>query len=55
MTLVLVTYHFGDEAGQGFLHGAAGIPLILVALAVLFATDALLVALGKRLRAQPVP
>ncbi len=55
MTLVLVTYHFGDEAGQGFLHGAAGILLMLVALAVLFATDALLYALGKRLRARAVP
>ena len=28
--LVLVTYHFGDEAGQGFLHGAAGMVLMLV-------------------------
>ncbi len=40
MVLVLVTYHFGDEAGQGFLHGAAGIVLMLVALASLFALDA---------------
>ncbi len=24
IALVLITYHFGDEAGQGFLHGAAG-------------------------------
>jgi hypothetical protein len=21
MVLVLVTYYFGDEAGQGFMHG----------------------------------
>ena len=35
IVLVLITYHFGDEAGQGFLHGAAGIVLMLVALAVL--------------------
>jgi exosortase B len=42
MVLVLVTYHFGDEAGQGFLHGAAGIVLMLVALACFFALDALL-------------
>jgi exosortase/archaeosortase family protein len=40
--LVLVTYHFGDEAGQGFLHGAAGIFLMLVALALLFCLDLLL-------------
>jgi exosortase B len=42
MALVLITYHFGDEAGQGFLHGAAGMSLMLVALALLFALDALL-------------
>ena len=42
ITLVLVTYHLGDEAGQGFLHGAAGILLMLVALAFFFGLDALL-------------
>jgi exosortase B len=42
LALVLVTYHFGDEAGQGFLHGAAGIVLMLVALAFLLALDAVL-------------
>ncbi len=41
--LVLVTYHFGDEAGQGFLHNTAGFVLTLVALGILFALDALLV------------
>ena len=39
MVLVLITYHFGDEAGQGFLHGAAGMVLMLVALAFFFALD----------------
>jgi exosortase B len=42
IVLVLVTYHFGDEAGQGFIHGAAGMILMLVALAFFFALDALL-------------
>jgi exosortase B len=42
MALVLITFHFGDEAGQGFLHGAAGIVLMLVALVGFFALDALL-------------
>jgi exosortase B len=40
--LVLVTYYLGDEAGQGFLHGAAGMVLMLVALGIFFALDALL-------------
>jgi exosortase B len=42
MTLVLVTYYLGDEAGQGFLHGAAGMVLMLVALMFFFFLDLLL-------------
>ena len=42
ITLVLVTYYMGDEAGQGFLHGAAGMVLMLVALVCFFALDKLL-------------
>lgn len=45
MALVLVTYHLGDEAGQGFLHGAAGIILMVVALLILFLMDAVLARL----------
>jgi len=41
-TLVLVTYYLGDEAGQGFLHGAAGMVLMLAALGFFFALDKLL-------------
>jgi len=40
--LVLVTYHFGDEAGQGFVHGFAGMVLFLVALVLILATDGLM-------------
>ena len=40
MILVLITYHLGDEAGQGFLHGTAGIVLLMVALMILFVIDA---------------
>jgi exosortase B len=42
MILVLVTYHFGDEAGQGFIHGFAGIVLFLVGLMLMLFTDKLL-------------
>ena len=48
--LVLITYHFGDEAGQGFLHGAAGVVLMLVALALLFLLDR---ALAKAIKEPP--
>jgi exosortase len=50
--LVLVTYHFGDEAGQGFLHGAAGMVLMLVALVIIMAFDALLAFVGRRVAAR---
>jgi exosortase len=42
MILVLVTYHFGDEAGQGFVHGFAGMVLFLVALTLILFTDKLI-------------
>jgi hypothetical protein len=42
MILVLVTYHFGDEAGQGFVHGAAGMVLFGVALVLMFIIDGIL-------------
>jgi exosortase B len=42
MILVLVTYHFGDEAGQGFIHGFAGMVLFMVGLVLMLFTDRLL-------------
>ena len=40
--LILVTYHFGDEAGQGFVHTFAGMVLFGVGLVMMLATDGLL-------------
>lgn len=49
VVLVLVTYHLGDEAGQGFLHDVAGTLLPLVALSIFFSVDTTLrTALGTR-------
>lgn len=42
MALSLITYHFGDEAGQGFLHGFAGMVLFLSALLLIIGFDTLL-------------
>lgn len=53
MVLVLVTYHLGDEAGQGFLHGAAGIILMIVALLILFLLDAGLARIIRPCRRGP--
>jgi len=45
--LMLVTYHFGDDAGQGFVHGFAGMVLFVVALALIMGIDALLQAVHR--------
>ena len=42
MALSLITYHWGDEAGQGFLHGFAGMVLFLSALMLIIGFDAVL-------------
>lgn len=39
LILILITYHLGDEAGQGFLHGFAGMTLFLSALLLIIGTD----------------
>jgi len=47
LVLVLVTYHFGDAAGQGFIHGFAGLLLMLAALLLIVAADGLLGRLAR--------
>jgi len=42
IVLILVTYHFGDEAGQGFVHTFAGMLLFGVGLVMMLGTDTLL-------------
>lgn len=42
MVLTLITYHFGDAAGQGFLHGFAGMVLFITALLIIMGVDSLL-------------
>ena len=42
LILILVTYHFGDEAGQGFVHTFAGMVLFGVGLVMMLVTDGLL-------------
>lgn len=42
MILVLVTYYFGDAAGQGFVHGFAGMVLFMIALMLMLVVDKLL-------------
>ncbi|MGM9487194.1 exosortase B [Ideonella sp. YS5] len=42
IALSLITYHLGDAAGQGFLHGLAGMVLFLSALMLIVGCDSLL-------------
>ena len=50
IVLTLVTYYFGDAAGQGFVHGFAGILLFVVALVLIISVDSVLSYADKRLR-----
>ncbi|MDO9196981.1 exosortase B, partial [Rhodoferax sp.] len=48
MTLTLITFYFGDAAGQGFLHGFAGMVLFLSALLLIIGVDTVLQYAVKR-------
>jgi exosortase/archaeosortase family protein len=50
--LTLITYYFGDDAGQGFLHGFAGMVLFVAALLLIIFTDSML-RFGVRKRLAP--
>jgi len=55
IVLVLVTYHLGDEVGQGFTHSFAGLFLFAVALSLVMALDGALVPLMQRIGFQVRP
>lgn len=48
LALIMITYYFGDEAGQGFLHGFAGMTLFLSALLLIMGVDSMLNRLFKK-------
>jgi exosortase B len=50
MILILVTYYFGDAAGQGFIHGFAGIVLFMIGLILILGVDTVL---GSFFRSAP--
>lgn len=47
MTLILITYYFGDEAGQGFMHDFASLALFLFGFFLMVVTDSLLRLIPK--------
>jgi len=50
LILILITYHLGDAAAQGFLHDFAGFLMFAVAMAGVLAVDGLAGPLRKKLR-----
>ena len=46
--LALITYHWGDGAGQGFLHQFSGILLFVTALMLTIGADAVIRAIARR-------
>lgn len=56
MILSLITFHYGDDAGSGFMHMFSGILLFLVALLLVVAVDSILrsgIALSRRFSRLP--
>ncbi len=49
LILILLTYHFGEAAAQGFLHNFAGISMFIVALLSMFALDSVIKPLWDKL------
>jgi exosortase len=49
LMLVLITYHWGNAAAQGFLHSTAGMIMFVVALVSIFALDKAMTPIRRRL------
>ena len=48
LILILLTYHAGEAAAQGFLHNFAGIAMFAIALLTIFSADAVLKPMWER-------
>jgi exosortase B len=55
MVLTLITYYYGDAAGQGFLHGFAGMVLFVTALVLILSIDSALQWFIRRREAVGAP
>lgn len=49
-TLALITFHMGDEAGQGFLHNFSGMILFLTALILIIVIDSLIQKIAEKFK-----
>lgn len=48
LLLMVITYHFGDAAGQGWFHEFAGLTMFVLALTAVYLLDSLMVAARSR-------
>lgn len=55
IVLTLITYYYGDAAGQGFLHGFAGMVLFVTALVLILSIDSALQWTIRRREAKNTP
>jgi exosortase B len=55
IVLTLITYYYGDAAGQGFLHGFAGMVLFVTALILILSIDSALQWTIRRREAKSLP
>jgi exosortase B len=55
VALTLITFYFGDAAGQGFLHGFAGMVLFMTALVLILSVDSSLQWYIRRREAARAP
>jgi exosortase B len=55
IVLTLITYYYGDAAGQGFLHGFAGMVLFVTALILILSIDSALQWTIRRREAKNLP
>ncbi|MGO4479267.1 exosortase B [Massilia sp. 2TAF26] len=55
IVLTLITYYYGDAAGQGFLHGFAGMVLFVTALVLILSIDSALQWTIRRREAKNAP
>ena len=53
MILILVTYYFGEAAGQGFIHDFSGLMVFGISILTIFAIDSLATNLRERRREGP--
>jgi len=53
MILVLITYHFGNAAAQGFLHSTAGLVMFATALLGIFVVDGVMSPVRRMLTRTP--